>query len=331
MNETAIKKLLGEATKKILDELNNTKNELKRVIDSTKPNLLLKIEEQTQRVKKLEAKNLSLKDRIEELDIKSSANNVVVFGIKKTNRELKLNVQELCREVNKVLKVHIKESDVNNVYPLDNNSYSLEDLREVPLIEAQKLNSAPATPNSLRMNEEEQITAAEIEIEKQIFSSSVQVNSEPLFLANNLEGESCKPIENKRNCYDNEDNIHNDGLFAPSEDFMADVFDEEHEPIISQISLSEQLITYYHIIPQLKPMVAAIYCGETKPPIQEFLSQFVDELNYIPENEVKVNEQCKIEVKIKYSLCDTPARNFIKIQSPTNKLVYHKAGGLSVV
>ncbi|CAH0562990.1 unnamed protein product [Brassicogethes aeneus] len=63
--------------------------------------------------------------------------------------------------------------------------------------------------------------------------------------------------------------------------------------------------------PQLQPMVAAIYCGETKPPLREYPTQFVDELNNILKNGVLVNEQ-KIQVKIKYFVCDTPARNFIK-------------------
>lgn len=65
-------------------------------------------------------------------------------------------------------------------------------------------------------------------------------------------------------------------------------------------------------MPELQPMVVAIYCGETKPPLQEFLSQFVDELNCILQNGVIINKKYKIEVQIKYFVCDTPARNFIK-------------------
>lgn len=61
----------------------------------------------------------------------------------------------------------------------------------------------------------------------------------------------------------------------------------------------------------LKPMVVAIYCGETKPPLQEFLYSFVEELNDILQNGFYVNGY-KIEIVIKYFVCDTPARNFIK-------------------
>ena len=61
----------------------------------------------------------------------------------------------------------------------------------------------------------------------------------------------------------------------------------------------------------LQPMVVAIYCGEKKPPLQEFLRQFVDELNHIIKYGLSINGH-KIEVKIKYFVCDTPARNFIK-------------------
>ncbi|CAH0550972.1 unnamed protein product [Brassicogethes aeneus] len=60
-----------------------------------------------------------------------------------------------------------------------------------------------------------------------------------------------------------------------------------------------------------QPMVVAIYCGESKPPLQEFLPEFVTELNEILETGIQVS-QIRVKVKIRYFVCDTPARSFIK-------------------
>lgn len=64
-------------------------------------------------------------------------------------------------------------------------------------------------------------------------------------------------------------------------------------------------------IPDLQPMVAAVYYGIGKPPLEEYFKQFVDELLEILENNIIVNEH-QINVLIKCFVCDTPARCFIK-------------------
>lgn len=55
-----------------------------------------------------------------------------------------------------------------------------------------------------------------------------------------------------------------------------------------------------HEYPCDQPMVAAINCGESKPPLQEFLHDFVTELNEILETGIKVN-QIRVKVKIRFS------------------------------
>lgn len=62
---------------------------------------------------------------------------------------------------------------------------------------------------------------------------------------------------------------------------------------------------------QLQPMVAAIYYGENKPPLQLYLKQFVHELNEILKDGLFINGQ-KIAVGIKCFVCDTQARSYIK-------------------
>lgn len=62
---------------------------------------------------------------------------------------------------------------------------------------------------------------------------------------------------------------------------------------------------------QLQPMVVAVYYGESKPPLQLYLHQFVRELNEILRDGLLINEQ-KVTVSVKCFVCDTQARSYIK-------------------
>lgn len=62
---------------------------------------------------------------------------------------------------------------------------------------------------------------------------------------------------------------------------------------------------------ELQPMIAAIYYGENKPPLQLYFKQFVHELNEILEDGLFINGQ-KVTVSIKCFVCDTQARSYIK-------------------
>ncbi|XP_011858724.1 PREDICTED: uncharacterized protein LOC105556248 isoform X2 [Vollenhovia emeryi] len=64
-------------------------------------------------------------------------------------------------------------------------------------------------------------------------------------------------------------------------------------------------------MPQLQVMVAAVYYGESKPPLQLYLKQFVHELNEILRDGLIINMQ-KITVGVKCFVCDTQARSYIK-------------------
>lgn len=63
--------------------------------------------------------------------------------------------------------------------------------------------------------------------------------------------------------------------------------------------------------PLLKPITVAIYCGQGKPPIDEFLKDFVEELNSLVDDGLIINN-CKLSIKVSCFVCDTPARCFIK-------------------
>lgn len=63
--------------------------------------------------------------------------------------------------------------------------------------------------------------------------------------------------------------------------------------------------------PHLNPFVIAIFSGFTKPPLADFFHDFVFEMDELLKNGMMINNYT-IKVKIKYFVCDTPARSFIK-------------------
>lgn len=65
-------------------------------------------------------------------------------------------------------------------------------------------------------------------------------------------------------------------------------------------------------MPQIEPMIIAIWCGNGKPTVlNDFLDPFVNELNEILQNSIFINNY-QITVLIRCFICDTPARSYIK-------------------
>lgn len=63
--------------------------------------------------------------------------------------------------------------------------------------------------------------------------------------------------------------------------------------------------------PQIRPSVIAIWYGEKKPVLNEYLGQFVSELIALFRTGIIVNNH-KIKINIKAFICDTPARAYVK-------------------
>ncbi|XP_036329668.1 uncharacterized protein LOC118741800 [Rhagoletis pomonella] len=64
---------------------------------------------------------------------------------------------------------------------------------------------------------------------------------------------------------------------------------------------------------EIRPMVVAIYFGDSKPPSsEEFLRSYVDEINSLILNGIEFPNGSKILIKINAYIADTPARAFIK-------------------
>lgn len=64
-------------------------------------------------------------------------------------------------------------------------------------------------------------------------------------------------------------------------------------------------------IPKLRPMIVAVWHGETKPLINEYISRFVTELKDILCTGITINSK-RIKVKFGAIICDTPARSLMK-------------------
>lgn len=62
---------------------------------------------------------------------------------------------------------------------------------------------------------------------------------------------------------------------------------------------------------KIRPFVIAIWCGEGKAVLNEYLAPFVTELNDLLLTGITINNY-KITIKIKAFICDTPARAYIK-------------------
>lgn len=61
----------------------------------------------------------------------------------------------------------------------------------------------------------------------------------------------------------------------------------------------------------VSPLVVAIYHGSTKPPVNEFLQPFVNELLILLKDGILIRNHVT-NVKIRCFICDTPARCFVK-------------------
>lgn len=97
---------------RILKELENTKRELKSIIEASEFRIL---NELTTKIKQLEVENACLKKTIENLEIKNRKNNIVLFGFPKDAIK---DLPKICQDLSKILKIKLTESDISDVYCL---------------------------------------------------------------------------------------------------------------------------------------------------------------------------------------------------------------------
>ncbi|XP_053667887.1 uncharacterized protein LOC128718256 [Anopheles marshallii] len=66
-------------------------------------------------------------------------------------------------------------------------------------------------------------------------------------------------------------------------------------------------------MPLIAPITTALYCGRTKPTnAQQFMDLLVKELNKLMDEGLELNN-CRVQVKIRAIIADSPARAFLKV------------------
>lgn len=63
--------------------------------------------------------------------------------------------------------------------------------------------------------------------------------------------------------------------------------------------------------PQIRPFAVAIWCGEGKAILNEYLADYVTELKSLLTTGIIINNH-KLQVRIKSIICDTLARSYVK-------------------
>lgn len=78
-----------------------------------------------------------------------------------------------------------------------------------------------------------------------------------------------------------------------------------------------------HDMPDIRPMVVGIWCGERQPNnLNEFLEPFVNEICALTKYGLKVNGY-KITISIRCFICDSPARSFLKGFHFSHNIYFH--------
>lgn len=106
------------AVKKIMDEIQKNKEELKNAIKASETRLLLTHENLKTKVHDLEKENFSLRNKVEFLEKGSKENNIVIFGI---DLDEEVSVEHVLQELNNRLEIDITYKDINNIYRLGKN------------------------------------------------------------------------------------------------------------------------------------------------------------------------------------------------------------------
>ncbi|CAH1101370.1 unnamed protein product [Psylliodes chrysocephalus] len=100
----------------ILDEIQNSKNDLINVIEASKARLRLEIERQNNKIKQSTKENTLLKEKIEILDSTNRKNNIIIFILNKSPQDA--TSQLFRQELKQLLEVDLNEKEINDIYYL---------------------------------------------------------------------------------------------------------------------------------------------------------------------------------------------------------------------
>lgn len=91
---------------------------------------------------------------------------------------------------------------------------------------------------------------------------------------------------------------------------LGKIFGNKIDGLPTKIQIVKTMETILEF-PDYSPFVVAIWSGDGKPLINEFLQQFVEELQSLLRTGLTINGHWLI-INIKCFICDTPARAYIK-------------------
>ncbi|KAG5900399.1 hypothetical protein JTB14_037144 [Gonioctena quinquepunctata] len=100
----------------IIEEIQQNRTELKIAIDASEARIQLRIEESYKKIRKLEAENYFLKNKVEKLERQQISNNIVVFGLNKHCHEISLDF--IKDELKTLLEIEITANQVGNIHCL---------------------------------------------------------------------------------------------------------------------------------------------------------------------------------------------------------------------
>lgn len=102
--------------KRIIDEIHQTRVELKSAIDASEARIQLRIEESYERIRKLEEENTYLKEKIEKLERQQNSTNIVIFGLNKERHEI--SFEYLRDELQSLLQIDLSINQIKNIHCL---------------------------------------------------------------------------------------------------------------------------------------------------------------------------------------------------------------------
>lgn len=106
--------ILQITLQQILQEVADSKQQLKHTIEAAEARILLTLEDYKRKICCLEKENGDLRSQIEGIERKSRKNNIVVFGLDK----FQLSTESICEKLNALLNTRIRGEDINDVYYL---------------------------------------------------------------------------------------------------------------------------------------------------------------------------------------------------------------------
>lgn len=181
-----LKELLSEFKQDLLDEIINSKTELKHFIEASETKLSLKVEDLKQKVNSLEKDNQQLKDKIERLERESKKKNLVVFGLQIPPKER--NVDVVCSELNRLLNTEINHSDIINIYSLGKSDTAPLKLEIISQIKRQEIlkNRKNIKDNKLKITHDfTELQRKEYKILREYLTEARKINNQKSYIKGN--------------------------------------------------------------------------------------------------------------------------------------------------